>query len=302
MSRAKIEFTPYAWAKLRYLRQHSKTEVGGFGVAAGETALVVTDIRLVKQQCSVASVSFDDQSVANFFDDMVDAGLHPTQFGRIWIHTHPGSSPHPSSTDEDTFKNCFGKADWSVMFIMAEGSCCARLNISAPFRLQTDIDYAVDYDTVFPASDHAAWDEELKLNVSEKKFVSATTFSYRKPGVVDEDELARYRRRFITYAGLPDSTPGCSAIDDSDLLVFPPANVDKPEKASELVIPPSIHGYQPKKGDKAWHTLYGECEINHVHSSGDTVDATGLDGTLLCSIPVAELIVLDTSELQELLA
>ena len=52
----------------------------------------VTDIQLVRQSCTFASVAFDDESVADFFDNQVDQGLQPSRFGRLWLHTHPANS------------------------------------------------------------------------------------------------------------------------------------------------------------------------------------------------------------------
>jgi len=57
--------------------------------------------QLVGQTCSGASVSFDDGSVADFFDVQVDRGLPPSRFARIWAHTHPGDCPRPSAVDEE---------------------------------------------------------------------------------------------------------------------------------------------------------------------------------------------------------
>ena len=59
-------------------------------------------------------------------------GLPPERFARIWVHTHPGKSPHPSITDEETFQRCFGNSDWAVMFILARGGqSYARLRLNA---------------------------------------------------------------------------------------------------------------------------------------------------------------------------
>ena len=60
------------------------------------------------------SVAFEDEAVADFFDQQVDRGLRPAQFARIWVHTHPGGWPEPSLTDEETFQKVFGRTDWAV--------------------------------------------------------------------------------------------------------------------------------------------------------------------------------------------
>lgn len=77
---------------------------------------------MVRQSCNSVSVRFMDEAVADFFDGCVDQGRMPEQFGRIWCHTHPGASPLPSWTDEETFARCFGSCHWSVMFILSRTS------------------------------------------------------------------------------------------------------------------------------------------------------------------------------------
>ena len=69
----KLKFTPTAWAKLLFLRDVGDTEVGGFGICPSSTdnPILVEDIELVEQQCTWATVSFDDNSVADLFDDQV---------------------------------------------------------------------------------------------------------------------------------------------------------------------------------------------------------------------------------------
>ena len=125
-SRPSLRFTPYTWAKLLFLRDAGPTEVGGFGISAADDLLLIEDIQLVRQCCTRTSVVFDDAAVADHFDACVDAGLPPERFARIWIHTHPGSSPEPSHTDEQTFARVFGGCDWAVMAILAgKGSAMA---------------------------------------------------------------------------------------------------------------------------------------------------------------------------------
>ena len=142
-----LRFTPTAWAKLLYLRDRGDTEVGGFAISAASALLSIEDVQLVRQICSPTSVVFDDQSVADFFDKQVDQGRSPQEFGRIWVHTHPGNSPHPSMTDEETFARVFGNTEWAVMFILAQGGqTYARLQIKAGpgavCLLPVEIDYS----------------------------------------------------------------------------------------------------------------------------------------------------------------
>ncbi|MEI8373508.1 MAG: hypothetical protein WCJ35_11830 [Planctomycetota bacterium] len=161
-----LRFSPTAWAKLLYLRDAGDSEVGGFGISATDNLLNIEDVALVRQNCDLASVMLDDQAVADYFDRQVDAGCHPEQFGRIWIHTHPGSSPQPSATDEQTFARVFGRTEWSVMFILArEGRTYARLQFHVGPGGSVLLPVEVDYSRAFAASDHAAWQTEYVANV-----------------------------------------------------------------------------------------------------------------------------------------
>src|SRR6476620_165291 len=141
-----LRFSPTAWAKLLFLRDAGDTEIGAFGIAAPDDLLLVEDVQLVAQTCTWVHVEFDDESVADFFDDQVDRGRRPETFGRLWLHTHPGNSPEPSGTDEATFSRVFGRSDWAVMFILARGGqTYARLRYhvgpSSDVILPVEVDY-----------------------------------------------------------------------------------------------------------------------------------------------------------------
>jgi hypothetical protein len=170
-----LRLTPYAWAKLLHLRDLGETEVGGFGVAAPGDLLLVADVVLVRQQCSPVTVKFDDGAVADYFDRQVDADRTPEQFGRIWIHTHPGDCPLPSCTDEATFERCFGSADWAVMFIVARGGqTYARLRFNSGPQGELLLPVEIDFQEPFGASDWAAWEEEYcEAVISERDVLSA---------------------------------------------------------------------------------------------------------------------------------
>ena len=161
-------FTPMAWAKLLFLRDYGETEVGGFGICPNHP-LLVEDIALVEQTCSWASVVFDDESVADLFEDQVAAGLNPEQFARVWIHTHPGDSAQPSMTDEHTFASVFNSTNWAVMAILAKGGeTYARLRLNGDARQDHELVVGVDYSTEFPAGKHDDWEEEYLTNVIEE--------------------------------------------------------------------------------------------------------------------------------------
>ncbi len=161
-----LRFSPTAWAKLEFFRDRGETEIGGFGISAPDDLLLIQEFATVRQKVTCVSVAFDDGAVADFFEAQVDAGRKPEQFGRIWLHSHPGSSPVPSGTDERTFAYVFGRCDWAVMFVLAqEGKSYARLRFNVGPGGAIVIPTAVDFTLPFAASDQAAWAAEYDHNI-----------------------------------------------------------------------------------------------------------------------------------------
>jgi hypothetical protein len=148
-----LTFAPLAWLKLQFFLHAGDTEIGGFGISAEDDLLYIQDFVTVRQVTSSASVEFADAAVADYFDACVDDGLTPARFARIWLHTHPGSSPTPSSVDEATFDRVFGDCDWSLMFIIGRtGLTYARLALRCGPGGDILLPVAVDW---------AAWPQAL---------------------------------------------------------------------------------------------------------------------------------------------
>jgi len=205
-----LRFSPTAWAKLLYFRDRGDTEIGGFGITAKDDLLLVEDFVTVRQKASMASVSFDDDAVADFFESQVDAGRRPEHFGRIWLHTHPGDSPQPSVVDEETFGRVFGRCQWAVMFVLARGGkSYARLRFNVGPGGEAVIPVEVDYSSPFGPSDREAWQEEYRTNIKADSWFSSfgetrgTSVSKDAGGVLAEDWLDAFEemhpddRRFV---------------------------------------------------------------------------------------------------------
>ena len=157
------------------MRDVTDNEVGGFGITEADDLLFVTDFALVKQNVTAVSVSFEDESVADLFEDQVEVGRKPEQFARIWLHTHPGDSPEPSGTDESTFARVFGSCDWAIMLIVAQnGSTFARLRFNAGPGGEVKIPVCVDYNCEFDAADFELWKQQYMANVIEDHTFSLT--------------------------------------------------------------------------------------------------------------------------------
>ena len=160
-----LRFSPTAWAKLLFLRDAGDTEIGGFGISAADDLLFVEDVQLVTQTCTWVHVEFDDEAVANFFDDQVDAGRRPEEFGRLWMHTHPGNSPEPSGTDEATFARVFGSPTGpSCSSSRGWPDVCPTALQRGP-GADVKIPVEVDYSRPFAASEREAWQDEYLANV-----------------------------------------------------------------------------------------------------------------------------------------
>jgi len=168
--RPTLRFSPTAWAKLLFLRDLGPTEVGGFGISAPDDLLFVHDVQLVRQRCTEVFVSFDDVAVADFFEGQIDLGRKPEEFGRLWIHTHPGCCPQPSPTDIETFDRVFGTCDWAVMFIIARsGNTFAELHWRAG-SASLPMNVEVDFTHPFAESDHTSWNEEYRANMQAESW------------------------------------------------------------------------------------------------------------------------------------
>lgn len=127
---------------------------------------MVKEFVTVKQEVTCVSVRFDDEAVADLFDAQVDLGRRPEEFARIWLHSHPGDSPEPSGTDEQTFARVFGNCEWALMFILAQNDkTYARLSFNVGPGGQVLIPTKVDYSEDFTGSDHDVWDTEYAANV-----------------------------------------------------------------------------------------------------------------------------------------
>ena len=186
-----LRLNPTAWAKLLFLRDLGDTEVGGFGISAADDLLHIENIELVRQRCTSVSVSFDDNAVADYFDRHIDAGRKPEQIARIWLHTHPGSCAHPSPTDEETFARVFGRTDWAIMFILAQGGqTYARIQFHIGPGGSLMLPVEVDYSCRFLGSDHAAWQAEYLANVEVEQFFPLTPGHRRIDPLANEFDFA----------------------------------------------------------------------------------------------------------------
>jgi proteasome lid subunit RPN8/RPN11 len=183
-----VEFTditwdPMAWLKLKYLLHKGDTEVAGFAITGDpKDPTYITDFMTVKQSSSGASFEFDDDALAEYMDQMTgELEYEPWQVFRIMVHTHPGSSPDPSGTDETVFEEKFGDCQYAVMVIQSRtGSWYARVKFNAQNGMYVDkeVPVYVDWEKLPEILDtqlkdvepFKGWLAEYTANVQEERW------------------------------------------------------------------------------------------------------------------------------------
>jgi len=200
-----LSFSVYAWMKLQWFCHAADTEVGAFGITDPENPLHVVDMIFPPQKCTTVSVDYDDQGLIDFAMDCAEANIAPANSMRVWIHTHPGNSPTPSSTDEETLATVYKDSSWAVMFILARGGatyCRLRANPADKVSLSSEIKVVLptifDYMkyTEVPLSHVATWEKELKDNVSKPaarvySYTSSTPSNYTPVGIAGHRVLKK---------------------------------------------------------------------------------------------------------------
>jgi hypothetical protein len=128
--------------------------------------------------------------------------------------THPGSSPNPSSTDEATFKESFGVADWAVMFIMARsGAMYARMRMkSGDMDMQINLPVETAYNVPFPASNHEQW----KMDIKERVTQQGISFP-KSEQVAEKSPAAGYRYQAIQPKKKPKAQPATAPVNKQPL-------------------------------------------------------------------------------------
>lgn len=144
-----IVISEYAFAKLAWFRINCTDdnvdgvvtknpqflEVSLMGVSESpENIGYINDFVCVPQECSSGLTEPDDDGMNTYLETMfLDKGMTFTQCGRFWAHTHPGTSPTPSGTDDTTFTKWFGHTDVGVMYILAKGDDSCKVKHASKY-------------------------------------------------------------------------------------------------------------------------------------------------------------------------
>ena len=165
-----LRFSPYAWAKLIYLRDIGDTEVAGYATTATDDPLLITDFRLIKQECTIATFDLDTNDIAEDAERTLDMGLSPWQTHNILCHTHPSANTDPSGVDEENFEKAFSHPNWAIMLIVGkDGSTYCRLKMNTGPGTISLLDVVIEYGVQFSGSNPTKWEKEYKAKVSQKE-------------------------------------------------------------------------------------------------------------------------------------
>lgn len=168
-----------AYEKLIYCRDNHDTEIGGWFISESpEKPFHIVDFQTTKQSVTSVTVEFDDADLNRFQSEMMEQEIFPCMCQKIWVHTHPGNSASPSSTDEETFAKMMERVDvgdWMIMFILAKnGSFTCRLSVKTKFGVMNR--QLLDKDVEFFVFSNKEWDDEFKKNIHKKVYSSGPKY------------------------------------------------------------------------------------------------------------------------------
>lgn len=176
-----LRLSPLAALHWQFLAHAVKTEATAFGITNENDGLLVESLWVPKQECSVVTTETDDGEFNEMAEWAYDNQIAPHRIGKIWLHTHPGTSPTPSGTDEKTFIEKFGNCDWTVMGILAKGGDnYARVKFKAGGGHSFQIPIITMWEELHKSLPNLAdlsekWTEEVKEKIRERVWVTTHT-------------------------------------------------------------------------------------------------------------------------------
>lgn len=209
-----LVFTPAVYARLRHFANATENEVAAWGICEDpDNPLLVTDLHLPLQTNNPCYVEMDDDAINRYLVDQTILGRSPEQFMRVWIHTHPGASPTPSSHDRDTFERLTKELPWLVMFIMSEAASMTAtyrgpLTSQPNLRLTPTVDYHGIHWTGPQTVDLAA-DRKLLASVENKGSLSPLTVEQEVQAITFPKDYSFPPKKKNTF------TPSQLAINDA---------------------------------------------------------------------------------------
>lgn len=135
----KITITPLAKRKMELYIAFAKGEVSGLGEVAylpDSNEFRVSDVMIFEQKTTGATTDLDEEAVAKFLVDTIQAGKDPSAF-RVWWHSHANMSVFWSTTDTSTIEKF--RNEWMISIVgNKSGENLVRIDQYRPYRLSID--------------------------------------------------------------------------------------------------------------------------------------------------------------------
>jgi hypothetical protein len=172
----RIQIDAIAMQKLWTWTDVARTEVSALGLVeeirdadtGAVTSLLITDMFLVKQQCSIDATTMDPQAVAELMVSLESQGIDSRKL-RLWAHSHAAMSVFWSSTDDACIEG-LANDQWLLSLVVnKKHDAQLRLDQFSPAHLfLTDVAFEIAY----PMVDGLAAEclAEYKAKVTEMTF------------------------------------------------------------------------------------------------------------------------------------
>jgi hypothetical protein len=162
-------------------------EINGFGYLEqyATNELVLTDVFILEQTVTPASVVTDSRTVCRHLTEMVRQGI-PTERMRFQWHSHVDFNPYYSGTDTDTIDNAYTEAPWMISMVLnkfEEFEC--RIDwFGDDFRL------ALNVDVQFIAMENRAIEAFVQQEITNKvQGLGRGLFGRKKSFSITPDEI-----------------------------------------------------------------------------------------------------------------
>ena len=163
----KLQFSPYVWGKLEFIRAIGCTPVAGYGVSKKGDPLFVVDFHLVRQTCSAGFATIERRALRYLNRRSSRSCVERPVPHRIWIQTAPSQLRIETEDLQSTFDTKFPRSDWAVYccFAGSEHSFAMLKSFRGP-GVQETLRPSVSYAFPFRGSDEDGWKQEYDGNVT----------------------------------------------------------------------------------------------------------------------------------------
>ena len=182
----KIAFTTLALQKIRLYIEKADGEISGLGKITNDREnerVLIEDVILLDQKNTGASTNIDQDSLAKFYDELMQKG-EDTSHWKLWWHSHADMDVFWSGTDTSTIDDFDTEQDSNNFFVSVVGNKAGefkcRIDVFRPVRIEVDdLEWVQVYDK--------GLEEEIEKEVKEK--TSTPKSKYKQNYYDDLDNL-----------------------------------------------------------------------------------------------------------------